>query len=263
MTLALDLFCQDIDNPDASHLDKEALDLSYPGSNYVHRDGEALKIQILDIDMKGIFPQSTKNSKQLIEEAMHELSIAERERVYQDIVGVKYQNGVPLTACPNNQGEDTSSLEFRQARLQDMKRELQRLRSGSSWSLQMAGIEMAERQNPAFVEDPEFRMRFLNCEYWDATKAAARFIRYFDLKLELFGEAKLTKVITLNDLEPEDLKSMKQGFTQLLPARDNNGRAVFFSIYNGQVYASPESVVSIQSQFNKTTLTFVSVLTPN
>lgn len=253
MTITLDLFCKS-DNPsDARGLDKEALDLSFPGNGFSSLDQQqSIVLDTMSEVLNPLFPRTSKRSAQLIEEAMQSLSLEERERVHQEILGIKYTgSNVPSPGTtPTHEIKkvelESDSLEFRRERLERMERELQRLRAGSSWSLQMVAVELAERQNLAFVENPKFRLRFLLAEDWDATKAAGRFIRYFDWKLELFGEAKLTKTITLNDLQPEDIKMLKKGHTQILPSRDWAGRAVFWSLCHGQVFDSPESMVRYQ-----------------
>ena len=109
--------------------------------------------------------------------------------------------------------------------------------------LQLAGIEMAERQDISYVRSPRLLLRFLRCDHWDATKAASRMIRFFDWKLELFGEANLARDICLQDLQPVDIKSLKKGYFQRFPERDRAGRAIWFTVYQGQTYDSIESLV--------------------
>lgn len=246
MALVFDLIFKNVaETPDVSRFDKEVLDLSYPGRGFSNAESQqALILDAINDIKPPLLPRPPKNSSQMIEEAMQSLSLVERQRVEQDLLGVK-----PLTSSLGSDSTsklpDTTSKKFQQKSLEKMEDELQRLRAGSSWSLQMAAIELAEQQDPAFVKNTKFRLQFLETEDWDATQAASRFIRYFDWKLELFGEEKLTKPITLKDLQPPDLDMLRAGYTQLLPCRDKAGRSVFFAFNNGQVYDSPQSLVSI------------------
>ena len=49
---------------------------------------------------------------------------------------------------------------------------------------------------------------FLRAERFDAPKAAIRLVNHFEGKLVLFGEDKLVKRITLDDLEEEDIEEI-------------------------------------------------------
>ena len=114
--------------------------------------------------------------------------------------------------------------------------------SSTSWNLRLAAIDLAETKNRSYVEDPKFRLKFLRADRYDARKAAGRFIRFFDFKLELFGEEALARRITWNDLQPEDQAALKKGYLQRLPIRDRAGRAIFCSVYDGQEYDSVQSL---------------------
>jgi hypothetical protein len=66
----------------------------------------------------------------------------------------------------------------------------------------------------------------------------------FDKKLELFGPGKLTTDITLKDLAPSERKLVGNGHLQLLPDRDQAGRAVIAALPDhGNLGALVSSVV--------------------
>jgi hypothetical protein len=50
--------------------------------------------------------------------------------------------------------------------------------------------------------------------------------QHFDLKLELFGETKVSRNITLADMDEENMECMENGHVQWLPLRDQAGRAI-------------------------------------
>ena len=88
------------------------------------------------------------------------------------------------------------------------------LRSGQ---LHVEGIYF-EQKNKAHVSESES---------FDPCNAASRMVRFFDEKCELFGADKLTKDITLEDLDPDDIITLENGFYQVLPEKDCVGRKAF------------------------------------
>lgn len=158
----------------------------------------------------------------LVEE-LNQLSIQERNKVYEDIHGVSK----PIEETPG----------LLQARFVAMQTELDKLPTKTAYDL-------AWRQNRAFVEDPDFRLAFLRCEEFDAKKAAVRFSNYFELILELWpGGEVLGREITLADLGPEELSDLQHGHVQYLSQRDSAGRAVQFldAVQLMKIYSSEKS----------------------
>lgn len=192
-------------------------------------------------------PETTKSASQTIEETLESMTMQEREAINKGIYGIG--NDPFLVNKNNNSNEEDSAISeespaFIQERLNKMDHELQRLmNAGSIWNVRLAAIELAEAKNVEYVQNATFRLQFLRCEQWDATKAAARFIRYFDYKMELFGEDCLAREVTMEDLSHEDKEMLKVGYMQYLPVRDRAGRAVLCSLYVGQMYESPDSLV--------------------
>jgi hypothetical protein len=83
---------------------------------------------------------------------------------------------------------------------------------------------------PESVGCRKFRLMFLRAERFDAKNAAARLVKYCEGKLRLFGPDKLTKRITMEDLDEDDMVTLRSGYMQLLPERDRAGRAIIVSI---------------------------------
>jgi len=255
INIMLDLFCNEdsteIEMP--SSFDQHVFDLSFGGASnsYSRRKADFI---LSDPNSDGPMPLSKKTGNELITEALNQLSLEERGRVENELHGVDFDKSKELEA--------NESPAYQNEQLEQMERELQRLKAASSWSLQLAGIEMAERQNMAYVKNRAFRVTFLRCEHWNPAKAASRFIRFFDWKLELFGESKLTKDIGIADLEPEDVKMLKRGHMQRLPERDRAGRAIVISVFNRQTYHSPESLVGETEKFAVDSLVRRKRLTP-
>ena len=88
------------------------------------------------------------------------------------------------------------------------------------------GYKKAMSMSPEYVEN--LKISFLRAENYNSKDAAARMIRFFDRKLELFGEEKLVKDITFQDLGEEEVKVLERGCYQVLPQRDRAGRAIVY-----------------------------------
>ena len=85
---------------------------------------------------------------------------------------------------------------------------------------------------------------FLRSDEFEADKAAARMVTYFENKRLLFGEEKLVKKLTVDDLTPDDLEELRSGFFQQLPQKDMRGRPiihVMLSLHAGKSWQSKVS----------------------
>lgn len=136
---------------------------------------------------------------------LNSLSVNERDRVYEDIHGVT-----------EAKKEDPQMIEQQLAALEF---ELKRLKSKPAY-------ERALFLSPRYVTDKAFRLMFLRADEFDERKAAARIVKYFDNKRMLFGEEKLVKKLTLDDLTPDDLEEVMSGFFQQLAEKDSRGRPI-------------------------------------
>eukprot|EP00934_Nitzschia_sp_Nitz4_P006478 Nitzschia sp. Nitz4//scaffold91_size79674//40433//44313//NITZ4_005370-RA/size79674-processed-gene-0.95-mRNA-1//1//CDS//3329560109//6468//frame0 len=174
--------------------------------------------------------QSTNSTQRAISDALTSMTIQERNELLHDIHGV----------AENSQVQET--LLFLGQKLSDFQRELADIkRIGTNPHL--AAFGLALQMSETFVHNPSLHLSFLRSQQWDCKKAASDFLGHFDFKLTFFGPSKLTKTLGLEDLSPQDLKSLKEGFLQLLPNRDRSGRAVLVWANNGQTYPSVDSLV--------------------
>ena len=132
--------------------------------------------------------------------------MVDRENALFDVHGVSdsYQKETPELVA--------RSLEELQSRIEQIK--------------DKHASDIAASQDPSFVSDRVFRLKHLRSVNFDVTKAAAKVVRFFEVKNELFGNDRLTKRITLNDLDPEDMECLNSGFCTILPLHDRGGRTV-------------------------------------
>ncbi|KAL3930742.1 MAG: hypothetical protein SGBAC_011634, partial [Bacillariaceae sp.] len=157
----------------------------------------------------------------LIANALNQLSLDEREALYYEMHGVDEI----IKETP----------ELVETSLDQLEIELERIRYTHPKS---SAYTLAEEISPAYVQDQTLRIKFLRSEKFDVKKTAERIIRFFDCKLHFFGEEKLCKDITLQDLDKDDLKALKAGFMQIL-GRDRAGRAVFLVVPSQQTFKAP------------------------
>jgi hypothetical protein len=163
----------------------------------------------------------------ILANTLQELSVKERENAYFEQHGVSdVIEEVPEFVAQCREEFNSQLLLLKSSRL--------------TWA---EAYNLAESRDPLYVNSPKFRLRFLRAERFDAKKAATRFILYFDFKKDLFGEAKLCKAITYNDLGEDDRKALKKGFLQDLPARDRSGRAVLCIFPSHFEFKEPEILV--------------------
>jgi hypothetical protein len=167
----------------------------------------------------------TDETASVVANQMNQMTLKERERVYEDIHGVS----------------DVISEEplFVAQSLEQMEDEIGKIRKKTAY-------ERALFLSPPYVQDRDFRLMFLRCELFDAEKAAQRFVRFFDYKLDLFGPDRLMKDITLGDLDADDMDCLMNGSHFFLKEKDRGGRTIMFVSQGNQRYKGFVNLVSIR-----------------
>jgi hypothetical protein len=140
---------------------------------------------------------------------LNDLSFQEREKVYEEVHGVAALQ------------EETPA--FMETCLLALRDEIAKLSRGRRRALDRAFF-----LKPTFANDRTFLVLFLRADCYDAKKAAERMAKYFTHKLELFGEDKLVKDITLDDLDQDDMECVNTGAVHILKERDRSGRYIWF-----------------------------------
>jgi hypothetical protein len=146
----------------------------------------------------------------ILAESLNQMSLQERERVYEDVHGV----------APQSNPEEPS---FVMTCLTQLQTELEHIPS----PLKQA-YNLAYSQNAIYVTHSKFRLLFLRSEAFQPKAAAYKMVGFLEAKLELFGPDKLSRDIVLSDYDASDIKCLESGLYQLLPGRDRSGRAVLF-----------------------------------
>ena len=162
----------------------------------------------------------------LLVSELNQLSVKEREHVYEEIHGV--------AEIPKE------TPEMRREALAQLRQKLTALPRRKKQAFSKALF-----LKPSLEQDENFLMMFLRADRFDAAKAADRLTTYFENKLSLFGEAKLVKKITQDDLSPDDRASLMTGGFQVFPGlQDQRGRPIWLIIPKQLRFTDPLNVVS-------------------
>ena len=159
----------------------------------------------------------------ILAKELHDLSLQERERVFEEIHGV----------VDDVHNKDPSNMD---RLLEELDGEIRKIKQKSAY-------ERAVFLSPRYVRDVGFRRKFLRADGFDVTKAAKRMVNYYEHKAELFGEDKLVKKITLDDFDDDDMEELRTGSFQVLPEKDRSGRPVMFITQKEFRYKSWQSKV--------------------
>jgi len=84
----------------------------------------------------------------------------------------------------------------------------------------------SQRLPNSYVNEVNFRLRFLRFTCFDVLKAAEKMVRFLRVALELFGEFALERAVRLSDFDDLELKYLREGEFQFLPFRDQSGRRI-------------------------------------
>jgi hypothetical protein len=156
---------------------------------------------------------------------MNELSVQEREHVLDDIHGVAqaYEETPEFIAkCLEELDEHISKIPKPKRRAYDR----------------------ALFFKPTIQNDGNFKLMFLRADIYDPEKAAKRMVKYFEDKLQLFGEEKLAREIRLEDLTKEDMDVFSTGWCLELPHKDQVGRPIWFFDLTRYDFDRPDPMVS-------------------
>ncbi|KAL3930107.1 MAG: hypothetical protein SGBAC_011908 [Bacillariaceae sp.] len=158
--------------------------------------------------------QKQKQIEEVLSEALNGLTFHERQEQQEVLHGVE-----------DEILEETSSVDNA---LKDLDCHLLRRKPGTVY-------ETAESMSPEYVNSRAFRLMFLRGNRYDSKASASQMIRYFEAKEQLFGKEKLTKDITLDDFDDDDIEALKKGGMQLA-GRDRSNRRIFFQVPGLRAY---------------------------
>ena len=89
-------------------------------------------------------------------------------------------------------------------------------------------FDVALKQDPELLLNHEFLLKFLRASSFDARYAAKKIVEHLEQKRALFGDSKILKDISIDDLGPEELVLLERGWIGALPLRDQASRSVLY-----------------------------------
>ena len=165
---------------------------------------------------------SQKEADQVLADAMNQLSIKEREEVYEDLHGISSNSIEDL---------EKNNPQYVEECLQKLEEMICSIQNDTTTSEKRShAYEQAKQQCAEYVTNRKFRLQFLRADSYNVEHAAIRLLAYFEAKLELFGVEKLARDITQNDLSSDDMSLLESGYVQVLNQRDTAGRPIFFVV---------------------------------
>ena len=157
----------------------------------------------------------------LIASEMSKLSVDDREKAYMDVHGVcDYVAETP---------------ELIHINLLELQNEIELLPDKQAYNI-------AEKMDPDFVHDPDFRLAFLRCEKFDCAKAALRIVRHFQMKLDLFGVKKLVMEITQDDLDVDAMDALHSCTGRYMNKFDRAGRIINLTVTTARTFKTDPAV---------------------
>ncbi|KAL3937387.1 MAG: hypothetical protein SGBAC_007498 [Bacillariaceae sp.] len=186
--------------------------------------------------------------------SMAQLDVQQRETVLEDLHCIRNREN------PESNPASVDQL----LRLLDMH--LQKVKGGTVY-------ETAEAIDRTSVTSRRFRIMFLRANRYDPQAAAAQVIKYLELKRSLFGQEKLTKKISLADLNEDDKDYLESGTVQISTKRDRSGRIMYLlfpslrrqgtdleALLRGRFYSMMALVESEENQINGVVMVYFGAL---
>ncbi len=168
---------------------------------------------------KNHVPSRAKEVDDLLSKELYQLTFADRNAISEEIHGVR-------CLAPEETPELISGG------LMELQRQLDMMPYKPSYDKAQAFARHPETAKTSYVNTIDFRLKFLRCELFDASRAAVRLIKYLDLMVEMYGLFALQRKILLTDFSKHELQIMRAGFFQLFPFRDRSGRRVMCIVGN-------------------------------
>jgi len=88
--------------------------------------------------------------------------------------------------------------------------------------------EMAAKQNRAYLENPDFRLKFLRANMHNVGQSVQQMMSFLKIKAKYFGDDKVACDITVRDLNAEDMALLSSGLYHIHSFGDRNGRVILY-----------------------------------
>ena len=163
--------------------------------------------------IKGFSISAPRISLEAVQREVESLSEPEKQRVVDDLYGSR---------CAQEQQPEEPRQEAQA--LHDLQEALDAIPE-----CEKINLILAEQRCPDYVHSRSHQLMFLHCDNFNAQNAAARMAAYWNTKVQVFGHDRAFRRLSLDDLEQDDLHALHRGGIQILPTRDDAGRAILVS----------------------------------
>lgn len=148
----------------------------------------------------------------LLASDLNNMTVADRTHVFEEIHGV-----APFPPEEN-------SLDLRRKCLALLSEALNGIEDKPAYN--EAQRIASEEETTTFVNDDNFRLRFLRAEQFRPRQAAERMVRHLNLVHRYVGRQGLIRPISMSDLDEDSLTIIRAGTFQPLQSRDRSGRRI-------------------------------------
>lgn len=166
-----------------------------------------------------------KQTEDLLASELNKLSVQERAKAFADV------------HCVGEELQETP--EMIKKSLAEFEELVQRDRNPV--------YEKAMTQDCDYVRDPTFRLNFLRANLHNVGKSVRQMMKFLQHKATYFGNDKVARDITLDDLNEEDKRLLWSGLYHIQEDRDRNGRVIIHWFGNLLGRFRAENVVSLSS----------------
>jgi hypothetical protein len=163
---------------------------------------------------------SDKDVDTILANELNSLSFHDRNRIQEEIHGVE-----TLAAEETPERTQEALIEF--------QRIVDQTHPNKKQAYARAINESTTAQSTLYVQQDNFRLKFLRAALFDVQEAVTRYLANLDLLHKYFGPYALQRPLKFTDLPRKEQETIRAGYSQILPTRDRAGRLVIFD----RVYA--------------------------
>lgn len=107
------------------------------------------------------------------------------------------------------------------------------------------GYIMAKEKCPSECDDT-FKLVFLRCEVFNVERAVDRFVKYWNTRIEVFGEKRAFLPMSLDGAMKDDTVALQMDYLQVATETDPAGRAILLFDFNKEAgEVSSESLLRV------------------
>lgn len=93
--------------------------------------------------------------------------------------------------------------------------------------------------------DEAFKLTFLRCEVFNVERAVARYMKYWNARVELFGEEKAFLPMKIDGAMEDDAETIGLEYLQVANETDPDGRAILLFDFTKERGADPDSLLRV------------------